>query len=204
MSTKWLERTYLNRTPASAASGQPASLAAARCRCPGRARHKSKSETFVIEMNNRRVKLTVPLDIVENITGLARARGAKRPTQPLAGAGLHNVASSAAAVTTAQIRRHRLPDAGRGHAHQRVRRASKRGQGRPSGGARIHEDGELRVRRAAGEVKKIFVGPADGVEAGDTLVTLDVNAGKAILLWLRRDLSLRRLRRQLPRQKGSR
>ncbi|MCC2748968.1 acetyl-CoA carboxylase biotin carboxyl carrier protein subunit [[Eubacterium] rectale] len=27
---------------------------------------------------------------------------------------------------------------------------------------------------AAGEVKKIFVGPADGVEAGDTLVTLDV------------------------------
>ena len=32
---------------------------------------------------------------------------------------------------------------------------------------------------AAGEVKKIFVGPADGVEAGDTLVTLDVNAGKA-------------------------
>ena len=32
---------------------------------------------------------------------------------------------------------------------------------------------------AASEVKKIFVGPADGVEAGDTLVTLDVNAGKA-------------------------
>ena len=32
---------------------------------------------------------------------------------------------------------------------------------------------------AAGEVKKIFVGPADGVEAGDTLVTLDVNASKA-------------------------
>ena len=31
VSTKWLERTYLNRTPASAASGQPASLAAARC-----------------------------------------------------------------------------------------------------------------------------------------------------------------------------
>ena len=44
-----------------------------------------------------------------------------------------------------QIRRHRLPDAGRGHAHQRVRRPAG-GQGRPSGGARIHEDGELRVR----------------------------------------------------------
>ena len=27
---------------------------------------------------------------------------------------------------------------------------------------------------AAGTVTKIFVGPADGVEAGDTLVTLDV------------------------------
>ena len=27
---------------------------------------------------------------------------------------------------------------------------------------------------AAGTVTKIFVGPADGVESGDTLVTLDV------------------------------
>ena len=35
---------------------------------------------------------------MENITGSARARGAKRPTQPLRGAGLHNVASSAAAA----------------------------------------------------------------------------------------------------------
>ena len=31
---------------------------------------------------------------------------------------------------------------------------------------------------AAGTVKKIFVGPANGVEAGDTLVTLDVKGGK--------------------------
>ena len=98
VSTKWLERTYLNRTPASAASGQPASLAAAPGAAAPAAPDKSKSETFVIEMNNRRVKLTVPLDIVENITGSARARGAKRPTQPLRGAGLHNVASSAAAA----------------------------------------------------------------------------------------------------------
>ncbi len=88
VSTKWLERTYLNRTPASASSGQPASLAGAAAPA---APDKSTSETFVIEMNNRRVKLTVPLDIVENITGSARARGAKRPTQPLRGAGLHNV-----------------------------------------------------------------------------------------------------------------
>ena len=102
VSTKWLERTYLNRTPASASSGQPASLAGAAAPA---APDKSTSETFVIEMNNRRVKLTVPLDIVK----------------------MENYVYAP----------------------------------------------------AAGEVKKIFVGPADGVEAGDTLVTLDVNAGKA-------------------------
>ena len=32
---------------------------------------------------------------------------------------------------------------------------------------------------AKGDLLVVLVGPADGVEAGDTLVTLDVNAGKA-------------------------
>ena len=118
-------------------------------------------------MNNRRVKLTVPLDIVENITGSARARGAKRPTQPLRGAGLHNVASSAAAAND----------------------GAKSGVIASPMQAVVTRDllvvlESMKMENyvyapAAGEVKKIFVGPADGVEAGDTLVTLDVNAGKA-------------------------
>ena len=179
VSTKWLERTYLNRTPASAASGQPASLAAAPGAAAPAAPDKSKSETFVIEMNNRRVKLTVPLDIVENITGSARARGAKRPTQPLRGAGLHNVASSAAAANDG---------AKSGVIASPMQAVVTRIN--VSEGQQVAKGDLLVVLEsmkmenyvyapAAGEVKKIFVGPADGVEAGDTLVTLDVNAGKA-------------------------
>lgn len=146
VSTKWLERTYLNRTPASAASGQPASLAAAPGAAAPAAPDKSKSETFVIEMNNRRVKLTVPLDIVENITGSGpRPRcQATHPAVARCGTAQRGL-QCRRGQRRRQIRRHRLPDAGRGHAHQRVRRPAS-GQGRPSGGARIHEDGELRVR----------------------------------------------------------
>lgn len=179
VSTKWLERTYLNRTPASAASGQPASLAAAPGAAAPAAPDKSKSETFVIEMNNRRVKLTVPLDIVENITGSARARGAKRPAQPLRGAGLHNMASSAAAANDG---------AKSGVIASPMQAVVTRIN--VSEGQQVAKGDLLVVLEsmkmenyvyapAAGEVKKIFVGPADGVEAGDTLVTLDVNAGKA-------------------------
>ena len=179
VSTKWLERTYLNRTPASAASGQPASLATAPGAAAPAAPDKSKSETFVIEMNNRRVKLTVPLDIVENITGSARARGAKRPTQPLRGAGLHNVASGAATANDG---------AKSGVIASPMQAVVTRIN--VSEGQQVAKGDLLVVLEsmkmenyvyapAAGEVKKIFVGPADGVEAGDTLVTLDVNAGKA-------------------------
>ena len=176
VSTKWLERTYLNRTPASASSGQPASLAGAAAPA---APDKSTSETFVIEMNNRRVKLTVPLDIVENITGSARARGAKRPTQPLRGAGLHNVASGAAKANDG---------AKSGVIASPMQAVVTRIN--VSEGQQVAKGDLLVVLEsmkmenyvyapAAGEVKKIFVGPADGVEAGDTLVTLDVNTGKA-------------------------
>ena len=176
VSTKWLERTYLNRTPASASSGQPASLAGAAAPA---APDKSTSETFVIEMNNRRVKLTVPLDIVENITGSARARGAKRPTQPLRGAGLHNVASGAAKAN----------DGARSGVIASPMQAVvtrinvSEGQQVAKGDLLVVLE-SMKMENyvyapAAGEVKKIFVGPADGVEAGDTLVTLDVNAGKA-------------------------
>ncbi|NMM98986.1 biotin carboxylase N-terminal domain-containing protein [Bifidobacterium olomucense] len=182
VSTKWLERTYLNRTPDSARAGQPASLGAAASGTPGAAASqpdKTKSETFVIEMNDRRVKLTVPLDIVENLTGSARARNAKRPTQPLRGAGLHNADSSAAKVNDG---------AKSGVIASPMQAVVTRIN--VSEGQQVAKGDLLVVLEsmkmenyvyapAAGEVTKIFVGPADGVEAGDTLVTLDVTGGKA-------------------------
>ncbi len=152
-------------------------------------------------MNNRRVKLTVPLDIVENITGSARARGAKRPTQPLRGAGLHNVASSAAAANDGAksgVIASPMPAV--------VTRINvSEGQQVAKGDLLVVLE-SMKMENyvyapAAGEVKKIFVEPADGVEAGDTLVTLDVNAGKAKAVAAAPGSLPRRLRRQLPRQK---
>lgn len=173
ISTKWLERKYLNRTPGSANAGQPASLAA------GGAAGEPKptpSETFVIEVDDRRVRLTVPLDIVENITGSARARGAKRPTQPLRGQGLHSVETKApagdgqsgviAAPMQAVVTRITVAE----------------GQQVAKGDLLVVLE-SMKMENYVyspvnGTVTKIFVGPADGVDAGETLVTLDV-AGAA-------------------------
>ena len=85
VSTKWLERKYLNKEAASSQGGQPASMSGA-----SEVDKKESSETFVIEVNNRRVSLTVPNDIVANLTGGAKARDAKRAIQPLRGQGLHH------------------------------------------------------------------------------------------------------------------
>ncbi|MBW3089711.1 acetyl/propionyl/methylcrotonyl-CoA carboxylase subunit alpha [Bifidobacterium miconisargentati] len=184
VSTKWLERTYLNREPDSARAGQPASLAGAGAGTAGAASgaaeaEKDRTETFVIEMNDRRVKLTVPLDIVENITGSARARGAKRPTQPLRGAGLHNVAAAGQSANDG---------AKSGVIASPMQAVVTRIN--VSEGQQVAKGDLLVVLEsmkmenyvyapAAGEVTKIFVGPADGVEAGDTLVTLDVTKKEA-------------------------
>jgi acetyl-CoA/propionyl-CoA carboxylase biotin carboxyl carrier protein len=189
VSTKWLERTYLNREPDSARAGQPASLASGAPGATGaggpasagagaQASDKTQSETFVIEMNDRRVKLTVPLDIVENLTGSARSRGVKRPTQPLRGAGLHNVGSNAA--------QHANDGAKSGIISSPMQAVVTRIN--VSEGQQVAKGDLLVVLEsmkmenyvyapAAGEVNRIFVNPADGVEAGDTLVTLDVTGG---------------------------
>ncbi len=58
VSTTWLERNYLTREPAAARAGQPASVAGA---AADEDTARTASERFVIEVNNRRVELTVPL-----------------------------------------------------------------------------------------------------------------------------------------------
>ena len=89
VSTKWLERKYLNHEPQTVRSGQPASLSGEGQDAGAKA---PTSESFVIEVDDRRVKLTVPTDIVNNLMGAGRSRGAKRPSQPLRGQGLHAIA----------------------------------------------------------------------------------------------------------------
>ena len=174
--TKWLERNYLNREPAAAKTGQPASVSGD---TGAVANGAGKSESFVIEMNNRRVKLTVPLDIVENLTGSARARDVKRITQPLRGgvmqhAGEKNRADNGDAAKSGII----------ASPMQAVVTRINVAEGQEvAKGDLIVVLESMKMENyvyapAAGTVKKIFVGPANGVEAGDTLVTMDVKGGK--------------------------
>lgn len=167
VSTKWLERTYLNREPSTTRSGQPASLTAGAEESP-----KTATESFVIEVDNRRVKLTVPQDIVDSLTGSARARGAKLPTQPLRGQGLHNVAAKAS------------DDAGKSGVIASPMQAVVT-RINVAEGQKVAKGDLLVVLESmkmenyvyspvSGTVTKIFVGPATGVEAGETLVTLDI------------------------------
>ncbi|MBT1181677.1 ATP-grasp domain-containing protein [Bifidobacterium sp. CP2] len=168
VSTKWLERTYLNRGAAAARAGQPASLTA-----DADAGKPAPTETFVIEMNDRRVKLTIPADVVDNLTGSARARGAQRPTQPLRGAGSHAAATARAADDGAKSGVIASP------MQAVVTRVNVAPGQQVAKGDLLVVLESMKMENyvyapAAGTVTKIFVGPADGVEAGDTLVTLDV------------------------------
>lgn len=167
VSTKWLERTYLNREPSTTRSGQPASLTA-----EGGDSGVTPTETFVIEVDNRRVSLTVPQDIVDSLTGSARARGAKLPTQPLRGQGLRNVATK----TSNDDGKSGVISSPMQAVVTRINVAE---------GQRVAKGDLLVVLESmkmenyvyspvSGTVTKIFVGPATGVEAGETLVTLDI------------------------------
>ena len=118
------------------------------------------------------MSLTVPNDIVANLTGGAKARDAKRAIQPLRGQGLHHaqkkqqsddgqsgvIASPMQAVVT------------------RVNVAE--GQQVAKGDLLVVLE-SMKMENyvyapVKGVVTKIFVGPAAGVEAGETLMTIDV------------------------------
>ncbi|MBT1179947.1 biotin carboxylase N-terminal domain-containing protein [Bifidobacterium vespertilionis] len=171
ISTKWLERTYLNRAPQAVNSGQPASLGT-----PAAAPERPASETFVIEVDDRRVKLTVPQEIVDGLTGSPRfQRGDRRPTQPLRGSGAHGVDP---AVKRADESKSGVIASPMQAVVTRISVAE---------GEKVAKGDLLVVLESMkmenyvyapvkGVVTKIFVSPGDGVEAGATLVTLDVNA----------------------------
>ncbi|KAB5605852.1 biotin carboxylase N-terminal domain-containing protein [Bifidobacterium jacchi] len=173
VSTKWLERKYLNRQPDTVRTGQPASLSTGE----NVDEAQQKTESFVIEVDNRRVKLTLPSDIVSSLTGAAQARGAQRQTQPLRGQGLHAVETKArndgaksgviAAPMQAVVTRINVAE----------------GQQVAKGDLLVVLE-SMKMENyvyapAGGTVTKIFVAPAAGVEAGQTLVTLDVNGAEA-------------------------
>ncbi|MBT1166001.1 biotin carboxylase N-terminal domain-containing protein [Bifidobacterium simiarum] len=173
VTTKWLERTYLNKTPRTTVTGQPASLAGGE-----QTREQPAAETFVIEMDDRRVKLTLPEAMLAGLGSGAGRRGERRPTQPLRGAGLKDVDAKAqraddgaksgiiASPMQAVVTRINVAE----------------GQQVAKGDLLVVLE-SMKMENyvyapASGTVTKIFVSPADGVEAGETLVTLDVTGGQ--------------------------
>ncbi|WEV67116.1 ATP-grasp domain-containing protein [Bifidobacterium sp. ESL0769] len=166
--TKWLERKYLNRKPNTADSGQPASLSGGEEKPK-----KQETDSFVIEVDNKRVKLTVPRDIVDNLTGSARARGTRRPTQPLRG-------SSSGAVEE----RAKVNDGKSGVIDSPMQAIVTRVN--VAEGQSVNKGDLLAVLESMkmenyvyapvnGTVQKIFVGPSDSVDAGTTLMKIDVD-----------------------------
>lgn len=174
VSTKWLERKYLNHEPQTVRSGQPASLSGEGQDAGAKA---PTSESFVIEVDDRRVKLTVPTDIVNNLMGAGRSRGAKRPSQPLRGQGLHAIAEKKehndgksgviASPMQAVVTRINVAE----------------GQSVTKGDLLVVLE-SMKMENYVyapvnGTVTKIFVAPATGVEAGETLVAMDVDGAQA-------------------------
>lgn len=174
ISTKWLERKYLNRTAAAANGGQPASLDSNKSGEDSQNK-PTKMESFVIEVDNKRVKLTIPQDIVDNLTGSARVRSTVRASQPLRGRGLRGdthkseMPKDAPGVISAPMQA----------VITRVNVAE--GQSVAKGDLlAVLESMKMEnyvYAPAAGVVTGIFVGPGDGVEAGEKLVTIDVTKG---------------------------
>lgn len=165
--TKWLERKYLNRKPNAAGSGQPASMSNSDERVK-----KQETDSFVIEVDDKRVKLTVPRDIVDNFTGSARARGVRRPTQPLRGSSSGVVQERA----KANDGKSGVIDSPMQAIVTRVNVAE---------GQEVSKGDLLAVLESMkmenyvyapvnGTVHKILVGPSDSVDAGTTLMNIDV------------------------------
>ena len=169
VSTKWLERKYLNHEPATVHGGQPASLDAVAGAVEPELDH---SEQFVIEMNNRRVVLNVPSDMFANLTGAARPHGERRPTQPLRGQGSHH-------VDRGNARTAERPGVISAPMQALVTRINV------SEGQQVAKGDLLVVLESMkmenyvysptnGTVQEIFASPATGVEAGETLLTMEV------------------------------
>jgi acetyl-CoA/propionyl-CoA carboxylase, biotin carboxylase, biotin carboxyl carrier protein len=167
--TKWLERKYLNHKPTNAEGGQPASVGE---QTADVAKAKQETDSFVIEVDDKRMKLTVPRDIVDSLTGSPRARGSRRPTQPLrgssTGAGPQKVrddqGKSGVIVSPMQAIVTRV----------NVAEGQEVAKGDLMAVLESMKMENYVYAPAGGTVAKIFVGPSDSVDAGTELMRLDM------------------------------
>lgn len=172
VSTKWMERKYLNRTAAASLGGQPASQVSGQVAGDAEENKQPQMESFVIEVDNKRVKLTIPRDIVDNLTGSPRVRSVVRASQPLRGRSLRG--------DTHKTEEHKqIPGVIEAPMQAVITRVNvAEGQQVTKGDLLVVLE-SMKMENyvyapAAGTVTGIFVGPGDGVESGAKLVTIDV------------------------------
>ncbi len=172
VSTKWMERKYLNRVPAASLGGQPASLVSGQV--SGEPENKQPAmESFVIEVDNKRVKLTIPQDIVDNLTGSARVRSVSRVSQPLRGRSLRG-------DTHKNEEQKQIPGVIAAPMQAVITRVNVAEGQKVAKGDLLAVLESMKMENyvyapAAGTITGIFVSPGDGVEAGAKIVTIDIS-----------------------------
>jgi acetyl-CoA/propionyl-CoA carboxylase biotin carboxyl carrier protein len=165
VTTKWLEKKYLTVAPESTRSGQPASLTAGEGSI---AEERDDNEPFVIEIDNKRVSLSLPPELFAG--AVSKGHKTKPLSQPLRGQGSRVTADAS----------HAAPGAD-GDISSPMQAVVTRVCVAPD---QAVAKGDLLIVLESmkmenyvyspldGHIKEILVGPAQGVDAGETLVRL--------------------------------
>ena len=162
----------MNRVPAASLGGQPASLVSGQV--SGEPENKQPAmESFVIEVDNKRVKLTIPQDIVDNLTGSARVRSVSRVSQPLRGRSLRG-------DTHKNEEQKQIPGVIAAPMQAVITRVNVAEGQKVAKGDLLAVLESMKMENyvyapAAGTITGIFVSPGDGVEAGAKIVTIDIS-----------------------------
>ncbi len=185
VTTKWLEKKYLSAQAQSAGAGQPASLSASRFSSTSSVSSSSSSSSsfdnsshetrsFTVEVNDKRVQVNVPLDLLGAL-GSSRRLATNRRTQPLRGTGMNHagedqkqgpaVGNNGEIVAPMQAVVTRIS----------VASGQKVGKGDLLVVLESMKMENYVYSPIAGTVDKILVGPSDGVDAGDCILTISAD-----------------------------
>ena len=169
VTTRWLEKNYLSQSAASARAGMPQSLV--QMQSPQEIIGSVAPQSFIMEINGKRVRLNVPTDFVGLLTQ-GRLRSQRRPAQPLRGNGLST--AHADSGTQASSDSHGQISAPMQAVVTRVNVATNQ---KVSKGDLLVVLESMKMENyvyapLSGRVAEIMVGPSDSVDAGDPLVTI--------------------------------
>ncbi|MFC0266250.1 ATP-binding protein [Alloscardovia macacae] len=201
VTTKWLETTFLNTHAQAARAGQPASaglsggvnrevnsvepseLGTLRANSQLGSSRDVANTTFVVEVDDRRMKISVPEYVIAAVSTSHRPIASRR-TQPLRGKGMGVLGAGSGSGTGANP-----ADGGLVGSNGEIKAPMQAVVTRVNVavGQKVSKGDLLVVLESmkmenyvyapvAGVISEIYVGPADGVDAGEGLLKVDVTA----------------------------